>query len=676
MGSNVQKIDLEELRKAREALNAELGVSTPEPVKKPKKIEQPEIPEKQESNENKEYIDKNVSEQNNGENAGIEDNSLNSSNSSEFKNVDNSNVQGTDLDNNQNLDDNKDLSMYDNFSQFEINSEDEVPTIEIKKGIEESDKKEPEESDEEDYDDLLDILNDFVGQDLGVDPDELDYELDNEEKSSDAYEDINDNAILNEDKDITQSNEISNESEDIKGNDETVESGKQSEIETTKESKIQSDVDQLDNLDDNKERLSRNTDYVTQTDNLRSDISDNINNSANKNLESVVTDNVINNIKSTATQEESYTKQKYETISNQTKRQMNEETSAEPKPFTAFAVPNVDGINNKTAETVSDKNNKDSVINSSENTKQGEVSDDKPNIKKEIEENTEQKTAKLDSSNEKIYLKKIEDVNFIDIIRSKSFMGSDNLTCIYGVDEESNVYCQNFKDFYNTIIFSENEKSVFNLFSSIIMSLLLKNSRYDINFVICDAKIGGQFSVYNNLSYMLYDTVAESNREIIQNLKDLCHEIDSRYKSLAKANAKSIEKFNDEMKKAKVAPLPYIVLFFNNYTRASHLDDSNEIDNNLTYILRFGRLVGVYVNLVSFDENIADKINFNLQTRISFKTDLAESSISQLGEEGAEKIGYDDEYIIKTLYSDKLEHLKTPIITQKEIELLIKNIEK
>ena len=226
MGSNVQKIDLEELRKAREALNAELGVSTPEPVKKPKKIEQPEIPEKQESNENKEYIDKNVSEQNNGENAGIEDNSLNSSNSSEFKNVDNSNVQGTDLDNNQNLDDNKDLSMYDNFSQFEINSEDEVPTIEIKKGIEESDKKEPEESDEEDYDDLLDILNDFVGQDLGVDPDELDYELDNEEKSSDAYEDINDNAILNEDKDITQSNEISNESEDIKGNDETVESGK------------------------------------------------------------------------------------------------------------------------------------------------------------------------------------------------------------------------------------------------------------------------------------------------------------------------------------------------------------------------------------------------------------------------------------------------------------------
>ena len=98
--------------------------------------------------------------------------------------------------------------------------------------------------------------------------------------------------------------------------------------------------------------------------------------------------------------------------------------------------------------------------------------------------------------------------------------------------------------------------------------------------------------------------------------------------------------------------------------------------SKLSYILRFGRLVGVYANIVSFDENLVENINFNLQTRIAYKADLKETSITEIGEEGAENIAYNDEFIIKTLYSDKLIHLKAPKITQKEIELLIKNIEK
>ena len=284
-----------------------------------------------------------------------------------------------------------------------------------------------------------------------------------------------------------------------------------------------------------------------------------------------------------------------------------------------------------------------------------------PEVKEKINENA---------------LKKIEDAKFISLIRSKEFMGSDSLTCIYGVDEESNVFCQNFKDFYNTAIFTDNDDNIFELFSSIIMSLLLKNTNYDVKFAICDAKIGGKLSIYNTLSYMFFDRVAESNREITEALGELCLEIDSRYKTLAKAGANSIEKFNTEMKKANIAPMPYLLLFFNNYSRAYHLDDSNEINNKLSYILRFGRLVGVYANIVSFDENLVDNINFNLQTRIAYKTDLKETSISEIGEEGAENIAYGDEFIIKTLYSDKLIHLKAPKITQKEIELLIKNIEK
>lgn len=294
----------------------------------------------------------------------------------------------------------------------------------------------------------------------------------------------------------------------------------------------------------------------------------------------------------------------------------------------------------------------------------------------EEENKAESAEQSLEEKPDENLLKKIDDAKFINLIRTKEFMESDSLTCIYGTDEENNVFCQNFKDFYNTAIFSDNDENVFDLFSSVIMSLLLKNTKFDVKFAICDAKIGGKFNIYNSLSYMFFDRIAESNREIIEALKEISLEIDSRYKSLAKAGTNSIEKFNAEMKKAKIAPLPYLVLFFNNYSRAYHLDDSNEINTQLSYILRFGRLVGVYAYVVSFDENLAENINYNLQTRIAYKVDLKDTSITELGEEGAELINANDEFIVKTLYSDKLIHLKAPKISQKEIELLIKNIEK
>ena len=174
---------------------------------------------------------------------------------------------------------------------------------------------------------------------------------------------------------------------------------------------------------------------------------------------------------------------------------------------------------------------------------------------------------------------------------------------------------------------------------------------------------------------MFFSRVAKSTGEIVDSLEELSREIDKRYDNLAKAGAKNIEEFNELMKSANIAPMPYTLLLFNNYTRAIHLDENDDINAKLSYILKYGRLVGVYVNLVLFDEKIEDRVNFNLQTRISFKADSKEVSMNRLAESGAEKIAYGDEYVCKTLFSDKLVHLKVPNITQREVELLIKNIE-
>ena len=270
----------------------------------------------------------------------------------------------------------------------------------------------------------------------------------------------------------------------------------------------------------------------------------------------------------------------------------------------------------------------------------------------------------------------IEDFNFIDIIKSKSFMESDKLTCIYGVDESKNVICQNFKDFYNTAIFCENDEDIFKLFSSIIVSLTLKNVNFDMKFVICDSDNGSKFDVYNDLSYMFFNKTAKSHNEIIDTLYELTKEIDKRYENLAKVSAQNIESFNDMMQEANIPPMPYVMLFFNNYFRAVHLDDTDMINTYLNYILKFGRLVGVYSNIVLLNEDVEEKINYNLQTRISFKTEEKQTSFARVGKSGAERISSDGEYICKTLFSDDVIHLKVPNITEREVGLLIKNIDK
>lgn len=579
-----EKINLDELKKAREELNVERGIVTSEQVKKSEKQNIENESSKKQSDEfSSSSLDENL----------VSDNEL-QNDSSEKLNEKNEQKQSV-----------EEVTPVVEESKSEQNLESKIEEI-----SEKIDNGSNLENDNElnSFDDiLLTLLNDTPEEDFEdkYNVDEIIEEVENETKSEDVQE---------------NSNYINENIEETKVELEDKIPEKQAELHKNK---------------------SNNAENTTQNN-------EKVNNTA-KNIEE--------------NQQLQQKPGKKEEINN------NLETDDfELKPI---YLPNVD---------VEIHKNKESSV--------GKEPDQKL-VKQKIDENSKQENDLLEQNTseevqipneeeipEENLLKKIEDAKFISLIRSKEFMGSDNLTCIYGVDEEKNVYCQNFKDFYNTAIFCENDDVVFDLFSSIIMSLLLKNTKFDVRFAICDAKIGGKLTIYNNLSYMFFDRVAESNREIIEALKEISLEIDNRYKSLAKAGVNSIEKFNREMKKAKIAPLPYLVLFFNNYSRAYHLDDSNEINIHLSYILRFGRLVGVYVNVVSFDENLAENINFNLQTRIAYKTDLKDTSISEIGEEGAEKIGYSDEYIIKTLYSDKLIHLKAPKITQKEIELLIKNIEK
>ena len=269
----------------------------------------------------------------------------------------------------------------------------------------------------------------------------------------------------------------------------------------------------------------------------------------------------------------------------------------------------------------------------------------------------------------------IEEFNFVDVIALEEFKKGDKLTYLLGKDELGNNVYGNLRDFYNMVVFGKTQNTTNNIVHSVLLSLILKNNIQDVNFVICDSKADSKFEIYNKSSYMYFNRIAKTNKEILDTLIEVIKELEERYKMLAAAGVKSIEQYNIIAKNDNLKELPYIVTVFNNYSKAIQLTEADKINTCLYQILKLGRIVGMYLIIVANTTIRSEEINYNLPTRIAFKVDEEFDSVSTLGYSGAEQLISSDEFLYSTIDSDKVTHLKAPTLSETEIELLVQNIE-
>lgn len=184
-----------------------------------------------------------------------------------------------------------------------------------------------------------------------------------------------------------------------------------------------------------------------------------------------------------------------------------------------------------------------------------------------------------------------------------------------------------------------------------------------------------EFDVFNNSSYMYFNRVAKNNREIVDSLVELSKEIETRYNNLVYAGVKSISAYNLSAEERGNPPMPYLVLFLNNYAKMTQFLDSDRINICLHNILKFGRIVGVYAIVASTAEIERNDINLNLPTRVCYKADSEEYSISAIGRKGAELLDDEKDFLYSTVFDEEIKHLKVANLSRKEIELIIENLE-
>ena len=92
-------------------------------------------------------------------------------------------------------------------------------------------------------------------------------------------------------------------------------------------------------------------------------------------------------------------------------------------------------------------------------------------------------------------------------------------------------------------------------------------------------------------------------------------------------------------------------------------------------ILKFGRLVGVYAVVATTADIDKNEINYNLPTRICYRTEDEYDSVASIGSGGAEKLRDEQDFLYSTVFDDEVKHLKCATLSLQEIEVIIENLE-
>lgn len=290
---------------------------------------------------------------------------------------------------------------------------------------------------------------------------------------------------------------------------------------------------------------------------------------------------------------------------------------------------------------------------------------------KESEMASQEKVEEEEEDGEKYAI--IEEFKFLDEIATDEFKNSDKFSYIMGKNEKGEMVYGNFREHYNLAVFGTNELVMNSFLNSMVLSLCLKNSTADVNFVMIDSNINSTFEVYNKSSYMYFNRIAKTNKEILDTLIEITKELDARYEKLAEAGMSNAEQFNDMARETETTPMTHLIVVFNNYTDASQATYVDKINACLYQILKFGRLVGIYAVVTAMLPISTSQVNYNLSSRLSFKSD--HDSKYTVGVEGTHRLPDESDAIYFNISKNTTEHIKTATVTDTELDLIIKELE-
>lgn len=226
---------------------------------------------------------------------------------------------------------------------------------------------------------------------------------------------------------------------------------------------------------------------------------------------------------------------------------------------------------------------------------------------------------------------------------------------------------------------------------NLIISMLYKNSPYDLKLIILDPK-RVEFSSYHNLPH-LYTPVIKEPKGAIKALNWAIQEMERRYEILAEHGQVNVSDYNKKVlgpalekarKKTQVGEeltglppkLPYVVIIFDEYNDFM-LSYPKEISPLITSLTQKGRAAGIHLILATQRPDvkvITGTIKANIPARIALKTTSQIDSRTILDASGAEDLLGNGDMLYMASDNPRLVRIQAPFISMEEIKAVVSHI--
>ena len=226
---------------------------------------------------------------------------------------------------------------------------------------------------------------------------------------------------------------------------------------------------------------------------------------------------------------------------------------------------------------------------------------------------------------------------------------------------------------------------------NLILSLLYKNSPYDLKLIILDPK-RVEFTTYNSLPH-LYTPIIKDAKTAIKSLNWAAQEMDRRYDVLGEYGVPNIGDYNKKvffpaLEKAKkkssdgdlvkgLPPkMPYIVIVFDEFNDFM-LSYPKEITPIITSLTQKARAAGIHLILTTQRPDvkvITGTIKANIPSRIALKTTSQIDSRTILDQAGAEDLLGNGDMLY--MNGSTITRVQAPFVSSEEIKEVINDIKK
>lgn len=226
---------------------------------------------------------------------------------------------------------------------------------------------------------------------------------------------------------------------------------------------------------------------------------------------------------------------------------------------------------------------------------------------------------------------------------------------------------------------------------NLLISLLYKNSPYDLKLIILDPK-RVEFTAYHNLPH-LYTPVIKEPKSAIKALNWTIQEMERRYEILAEHGQVNVSDYNKKVlspalekarKKGSVGDtvtgippkMPYIVLIFDEYNDFM-LSYPKEISPLITSLTQKGRAAGIHLILATQRPDvkvITGTIKANIPARMALKTTSQIDSRTILDASGAEDLLGNGDMLYMASDNPRLVRIQAPFISVEEIKAVVSHI--